>query len=81
MAQQFLEEALRLTLLISIPPLLVSVIIGLIVGLIQAATQIQEQSVSYAFKLAGVLIALILTAPWYSREFSDFFTRSLTFSM
>lgn len=81
MAPDFFVEALRLTLFISLPPLLVSVVVGLIVGVLQAATQIQEQSISYALKLIGVVITLMITAPWYCREFSEFVTKSLSFTM
>lgn len=79
MEQEIFKEALKLTLLVSLPPMVVSMSIGLAVGLLQSATQLQEQSISFALKLAGVVVTLLFTAPWYSREFSELFARSLMF--
>lgn len=79
MEQEIFKEALKFTLLVSLPPMIVSMTIGLFVGILQSATQLQEQSISFALKLGGVVVTLLLTAPWYSREFSELFTRSLMF--
>jgi type III secretion protein S len=80
MEQEIFKEALKLILMVSLPPTLVSMSIGLLVGVIQTATQIQEQSISFALKLAGVVITLMVTAPWYSREFFEFINKALLFS-
>lgn len=50
--------------LFSAIPLLASMSIGLVVGALQAATQIQEPSLSFVPKLFGVIVALWLTGGW-----------------
>jgi|1048.fasta_scaffold18087_3 type III secretion protein S len=79
MEQEIFKEALRLILMVSLPPTLVSMFIGLLVGVLQTATQIQEQSISFALKLAGVVVTLVVTAPWYSREFFEFINKAFLF--
>jgi flagellar biosynthetic protein FliQ len=56
-----IREGLLLVLLLSAPPLLASLLVGLVVGVLQAATQVQDQTVSFVPKLVvvvGVLVAL-----------------------
>ena len=54
------------------PVLLVSLIIGVVVSLLQAATQIQEMTLTFAPKLAGIVLVLLLMGPWMVRELTDF---------
>ncbi len=58
------RDALELTLLLSAPPLLAALIIGLLVSIFQAATQINEQTLSFIPKLAGMFIVLLIAGPW-----------------
>lgn len=58
------RDALELTLLLSAPPLLAALIIGLLVSIFQAATQINEQTLSFIPKLAGMFIVLMIAGPW-----------------
>ncbi|HNU66549.1 MAG TPA: flagellar biosynthesis protein FliQ, partial [Methylotenera sp.] len=57
-------EAMQITLMVAAPILLTVLIIGLVVSIFQAATQINEQTLSYIPKLVGVFVALIFTGPW-----------------
>ena len=68
----FTSQALILTLWLSLPAIIVATAIGLLVGLFQALTQIQEQTLPFAIKLAGVIVALILTARWIGGELFNF---------
>lgn len=61
---QTVREALMLVLIISVPILGVGMIVGLAISILQAATQIQEQSLSFVPKLLVVFIVLIVLAPW-----------------
>ncbi len=61
---QYSYEALFLILLISGPPILFASIIGLFVAIFQAATQIQEQTLSFAVKLVAVMATVILMGGW-----------------
>lgn len=58
------RDALELTLMLSAPPLLAALIIGLLVSVFQAATQINEQTLSFIPKLAGMFIVLMIAGPW-----------------
>ncbi len=58
------REAFYTTLLISAPVLLVSLIVGLVVSVIQAATSIQEFTLTFVPKLIALAVVLVLTLPW-----------------
>ena len=57
------REGLLLVLLLSAPPLLASLAVGLVVGIFQAATQIQDQTVSFVPKLIVVVVVLLALGP------------------
>jgi len=59
---QFTQRALWLALTLSAPPIIVATVAGLIIAVLQAATQVQEQTVSYAVKFFAIVIAIFLTA-------------------
>jgi type III secretion HrpO family protein len=61
---QLSYRALMLILILSGPPILISMILGLLVAIFQAATQIQEQTLSFTVKLFAVMISLILMGSW-----------------
>ena len=54
------SHALMLTLILSMPPIIAAAGIGLLVSLVQALTQIQEQTLPFAFKLVAVVISIFL---------------------
>jgi flagellar biosynthesis protein FliQ len=69
------QRALEMTLLLATPLLLAALITGLIVGAFQAATQINEATLSFIPKLVVMALVLVLTGPWmlktiisYTRE-------------
>ncbi len=69
------QRALEITLLLSAPLLLTALATGLIVGAFQAATQINEMTLSFIPKLLGLALALVVAGPWmlklivgYTRE-------------
>jgi flagellar biosynthesis protein FliQ len=57
------REGLLLVLILSAPPLLASLAVGLVVGIFQAATQIQDQTVSFVPKLIVVVVILLALGP------------------
>lgn len=61
---QYSYEALLLILIISGPPIIFASIIGLFVAIFQAATQIQEQTLSFALKVVAVMATIIYMGPW-----------------
>ena len=57
-------QALGLILLLSLPPLLASLLVGLTVSLLQALTQVQEQTLTFVPKIIATILALLITANW-----------------
>ncbi|HTP39016.1 MAG TPA: flagellar biosynthesis protein FliQ [Steroidobacteraceae bacterium] len=62
------QRALEMTVLLSAPLLLVALAVGLIVGILQAATQINEMTLSFIPKLLALGATLLLIGPWMLRE-------------
>jgi flagellar biosynthetic protein FliQ len=69
------QRALEITILLSMPLLLAALTIGLLVGVFQAATQINEMTLSFIPKLVGMAGTLVIAGPWmlktlvgYTRE-------------
>jgi flagellar biosynthetic protein FliQ len=69
------QRALEMTLLLAAPLLLVALVTGLIVGAFQAATQINEMTLSFIPKLLATATTLVIAGPWmlklivgYTRE-------------
>jgi flagellar biosynthetic protein FliQ len=69
------QQAMELTLMVSAPMLLTGLIIGLIVSIFQAATQINEMTLSFIPKLVGMFLVLIITGPWMIGILLDYMTR------
>lgn len=66
------SEALALTLLLSLPALGVSLVVGLLLAIVQAVTQIQEQTLSFLPKLLAVGLVLALAGPALGAELARF---------
>jgi len=69
------QRALETTLLLAAPLLLAALLVGLLVGVFQAATQINEMTLSFIPKLIGMAVMLVIAGPWmlklivgYTRE-------------
>ena len=73
---QIATQAIILATKLAGPFLLVSLAIGLGVGLLQSATQIQEQTLAFVPKLAGVALVMIIAGHWMLAEMIAF-TRNL----
>lgn len=61
---QLSYQALLMILMLSGPPILISMVVGLFVAILQAATQIQEQTLSFTVKLIAVIFTLLLMGGW-----------------
>ena len=71
------RQAIEMTLVLSAPLLLAALVIGLIISVFQAATQINEQTLSFIPKLLGMLLTLILIGPWMLQTMVDYIRRLL----
>jgi len=69
---QVVREGLYLVLLVSAPPLAVSLVVGLLVNVMQASTQLQDHTISFVPKLVAVLAALALAGPWIGQQLVRF---------
>ena len=71
-------QGLLLILILSAPPILISMFFGIIVAIFQAATQIQEQTLSFTIKLVAVTLTLMFTGSWLGAQImmlaNDIFT-------
>jgi flagellar biosynthetic protein FliQ len=70
------RHALEMTLMLAAPLLLTALAVGLIVGIFQAATQINEMTLSFIPKLLAMAAVLALTGPWMLRTLVEY-TRGL----
>lgn len=69
---QLSYQALLLILILSGPPILISMTFGLVVAIFQAATQIQEQTLSFTVKLVAVILTIMLMGGFLSGEIVQF---------
>ncbi|HEY8428194.1 MAG TPA: flagellar biosynthetic protein FliQ [Sandaracinaceae bacterium] len=69
---RLLTESLFLALYVSAPVLVVALAIGLAVAVLSTATQVQEQSLAFVPKLAGVAFVLALAGSWMAAQLVSF---------
>ncbi|MBT9497318.1 MULTISPECIES: flagellar biosynthesis protein FliQ [Zoogloea] len=69
------RQALELTLLVSAPLFIAALTTGLIISIFQAATQINEQTLSFVPKLIATFITLVLAGPWMITMMTDYIRR------
>lgn len=66
------REALILSLKLSLPLLLVGLLVGVLVSILQAATQIQEQTLTFLPKILAVVATLFVILPWLLAEMVEY---------
>lgn len=69
---QLAYQGLLLILILSAPPILVSMFFGILVAIFQAATQIQEQTLSFTIKLCAVTLTLMFLGSWLGAQIMTF---------
>ena len=74
------QRALEITLLLSAPLLLTALLVGLLVGIFQAATQINETTLSFIPKLLGMAAVTVIAGPWMLKVLVSY-TRELIMSI
>jgi flagellar biosynthetic protein FliQ len=72
------RHAMEITLMVSAPLLLVALIIGLLVSIFQAATQINETTLSFIPKLVGIFVTLVVAGPWMLTVMGDYMREVFT---
>jgi flagellar biosynthesis protein FliQ len=72
------QEALQITVLVSAPMLLTALVVGLVVSVFQAATQINEMTLSFIPKLLAMFAVLVVSGPWILSMLVDYMQRLYT---
>jgi flagellar biosynthesis protein FliQ len=71
------QQALYMMLLISAPMLLSALVVGLLVSVLQAATQINEMTLSFIPKLLTMIAVLVVAGPWMITMLVDYLKRMI----
>jgi len=69
------RQAVEVTLLISAPLFIAALVTGLLVSVFQAATQINENTLSFVPKLVVIFITLLIAGPWMITLMTDYMRR------
>lgn len=72
------QNALQIAIMVSAPLLLTALVVGLVVSILQAATQINEATLSFIPKLLGVFAATVIAGPWMIQVLVDYMQRLFT---
>ena len=69
------QHALEMLLLVAAPMLLSALVVGLVVSVLQAATQINEMTLSFIPKLIALVATLVIAGPWILSIMVDYIRR------
>ena len=72
------QQALYTGGLVAAPMLIAALVVGLVISVLQAATQINEQTLSFIPKLLAVFGSLVIAGPWMISILTDFMQRTFT---
>ena len=69
------RQAVEVTLMVSAPLFIAALASGLLISIFQAATQINEMTLSFVPKLVAIFVTLVLAGPWMITVLTDFMRR------
>lgn len=72
----FARQSIELTLIIALPMLGIGLFVGVFISIVQAATQVQEMTLTFVPKILAIFIALLISFPWIMDKLVTF-TRDL----
>ena len=70
---EIFTAAIVLALKLAVPTLLIAMLVGLVIAILQAATQVHEQTLTFAPKAVIVALAILAMGPWMMNSLIDFF--------
>ncbi|KIA79471.1 MULTISPECIES: flagellar biosynthesis protein FliQ [Chromobacterium] len=70
-----MQNALYILIIVSAPVLLTSLLVGLLISILQAATQINEMTLTFIPKLLAMFLVLVLAGPWMLNTLMEYITR------
>ena len=73
----FGQQSLYMLMLVAAPVLLTVLVVGVVVSVIQAATQINEATLSFVPKVVAAILVLAVAGPWMMTELVDYIQRTL----
>lgn len=65
-------KAMSIAFKVSAPTLLAALVVGIIVSVLQAATQIQEMTLTFVPKMLAIALVLLIAGPWMMRTMADY---------
>lgn len=71
-------QAMKVALAMAAPLLLVTLVVGLVISVFQAATQINEMTLSFIPKIIAMVAALVLAGPWLISVMVDYMRQLIT---
>jgi flagellar biosynthesis protein FliQ len=71
------QQGLTMLLMVSAPVLLVVLVVGLLISIFQAATQINETTLSFVPKVLATVAVLVVAGPWMVTTLVEYIQRSL----
>ena len=77
-ALSFVQHGMEVALLISAPLLLAALVTGLVISVLQAATQINEMTLSFIPKLLALFATMVMAGPWMLSVILDYLRQVLT---
>ena len=66
------QQSIKVLLLLTMPLMGVALVIGLIISIFQAATQLQEMTLTFVPKIVAIFLALLFLSPWMLMTIVDF---------
>jgi flagellar biosynthetic protein FliQ len=70
----FARQAIEMTLVIALPMLGIGMAVGILISIIQAATQIQEMTLTMVPKIIAIFLALLVAFPWIMDKMTSYTT-------
>jgi flagellar biosynthesis protein FliQ len=67
-----MAEAIKITLLVSAPMLIIGLLVGLAISVFSAVTQIQEMTLTFVPKIVAVFMTLLITLPWVIEKLTTY---------
>lgn len=76
-----MQDAVRTVLVVSLPMIGVALVIGLIISIFQAATQVNEQTMTFVPKMVGILLVLLIFGGFILSNLNEFTTRMFSYAL
>lgn len=75
---ELVQKSLMMVLLLTAPPLLVSLLVGLVISILQAATQVQDQMITFVPRMMAVFLSILILSPWYVKVLTSYANEIIT---